>query len=261
MFKQKKTAIVIAAALALPGVAVAEDPQLAEPLAPPSAAAGEEAQLPISANITFTSDYVFRGLSQTNEKFAVQGGFDWESASTGIYIGTWASNVSWTRDLVNESSSAEIDAYLGWKKNWGDWAVDLGYMHFEYPGASIANSDEIYAVGGWKWFYLGYYSIVSEGYFSVQDAQGSDYTVLGAEYTFPMNLTVGGHYGATRLRGDDPNIAGPNSQADYDDYKIFVGYSDATYTGLDYELAWTDTDLKNSQIANNQVYFSITKNF
>ena len=97
----KKAALVAAAALALPGVALAEDPQV-----------------PISANLTFTTDYVFRGLSQTDEKFAVQGGFDWESANYGIYIGTWASNVSWTSALDGgDSSSAEVDVYAGWKKN------------------------------------------------------------------------------------------------------------------------------------------------
>lgn len=241
----KKAALVAAAALALPGVALAKDPQV-----------------PISANLTFTTDYVFRGISQTNEKFAVQGGFDWESANYGIYLGTWASNVSWTSDFLAESSSAEIDAYIGWKKNWGDWGVDLGYIHFNYPGASIANSDEVYAVGSWKWIYLGYYSIVSEGYFSIQDARGSDYTQVGADYTFTNGITIGGSYGATRLSGDDPSIAGPNSQADYDDYKVYVGYSDSTYTGLDFELAWTDTDIDNpSDIAKDRVYFAITKNF
>ena len=238
----KKAALVAAAALALPGVGLAEDPQV-----------------PISANLTFTSDYVFRGISQTDEKFAVQGGFDWESANYGIYIGTWASNISWTDD---EASSAEVDVYFGWKKNWNDWGLDIGYIHFNYPGFSIGNSDEVYATGSWKWIYLSYYRIVSTGYFGVQDARGSEYGQIGADYTFPAGFTIGASYGATRLSGDDPSIAGANSLADYDDYKVYVGYSDTTYTGLDFELAWTDTDIDNpADIAKDRVYFSITKNF
>ena len=86
MFVAKKNAVILAA-LALPGVAAAEP------------------AMPISANVTFTTDYVFRGISQTDEKFAVQGGFDWSSEPTGIYAGAWASNVDFNSDTSVEWNS------------------------------------------------------------------------------------------------------------------------------------------------------------
>lgn len=242
MFTHKKTAFALAAALALPGIASAQD-----------------VPIPISANLTFTTDYVFRGISQTNEKFAVQGGFDWESASTGLYVGTWASNVSF------DEASVELDVYGGWKKSFGDFGVDVGVLHYDYPGESVFNTDELYVTGSWKWISASYYSTISSELFGVRDARGSGYFVIGAEYGLPMGLTVGGTYGMTMLSGDDPTAPGKNDFNDYDDYKIYAGYS---YTGLDFELAYTDTSFDNSsvktglgKIADDRVIFSVSKSF
>ncbi len=245
MQKFNKTAIALAAALALPGLASAQD-----------------AQLPISANVTFTTDYVFRGISQTNEKFAVQGGFDWTSESTGIYVGTWASNISY------DEASVELDGYVGWAKSFGDFGVDVGWLHYNYPGESVLNTDEVYVTGSWKWISASYYYTASSEWFGLKDARGSGYLLLGAEYTFPMGFTVGGTYGSTMLSGDDPDLPLKNDFLDYEDYKVYVGYSDATYTGLDYELAYTDTSFDNDAvktdigpIADDRVFFSVSKSF
>ena len=245
MSTYKKTALVVATALAVPGLASAQD-----------------AQFPISANVTFTTDYVFRGISQTNEKFAVQGGFDWASESTGIYVGTWASNVSF------DEASVELDVYAGWSKSFGEFGLDLGVLHYNYPGESVFNTNELYANGSWKWFTLGYYYTISDEWFGLKDADGSGYLTLGAEYTFPMGIKVGGSYGSTMLSGDDPDEPATNDFLDYEDYKIYVGYSDGTYTGLDFELAYTDTSFDNESvktafgpIADDRVYFSVSKSF
>ena len=239
MANAKTTAFALAAALAVPGIASAQD-----------------AAFPISANVAFTTDYVFRGISQTDEKFAVQGGFDWTSEPTGIYLGTWASNVDF-----NSDTSVELDAYVGWAKTWGDWGLDLGYLHYNYPGESSLNTDEVYITGAWKWISASYYSTVSSEAFGIMDARGSGYFNLAAEYAFPMGLAIGGTYGTTMYSGQTLGV--DNSNADYDDYKLYVGYSDATYTGLDYELAWTDNDINDPRpaIAEDRVFFSISKSF
>jgi uncharacterized protein (TIGR02001 family) len=240
MLKHKKAAL-IAAALALPGIAAAEDNPI-----------------PISANVTFTTDYVFRGVSQTDENAAVQGGFDWESESTGIYLGTWGSNVSWTGE---SSSSVELDVYGGWKKSWGNWGADFGLLHYDYPAASGANTDEIYAKGSWKWITASYYYTISDDWFGVTDGKGSGYLNLAAEYTLPMGLAIGGSYGWTMLDGESGGT--PNDNGDYQDYKIYVGYS---YTGLDFQLGYTGTSFDNDSykpmdIADDRGYFSVSKSF
>ena len=235
MLMHKKKALVLAVALALPGIASAED-----------------VPLPISANVTFATDYIFRGISQTDEKFAVQGGFDWASESTGIYIGTWASNVDFGSD-----TSVELDVYGGWTKSWGDWGLDLGYLHYDYPGESSLNTDELYVGGSWKWVSAKYSYAISDELFGVLDAKGSEYLSIAAAYTLPMGLTLGGSWGMTRLSGSTGNVA--NDTNDYDDYKIYAGYS---YTGLDFELGWTDTDIDNpAPVAEDRVYFLVSKSF
>ena len=71
-----------------------------------------------SYNVGLFSQYIFRGLTQTNNKPALQGGFD-VSHKSGLYLGAWASNVSWPRDTVagaqpySSGGSLEIDIYGG----------------------------------------------------------------------------------------------------------------------------------------------------
>ncbi len=115
--KSMKIALAAAAAtVALSGAAMAEE-------------------LKLSYNVGVTSDYVFRGVSQTQEDPAVQGGVD---ATYGIgYAGVWASNV----DFGSDDPGAEIDFYAGVRPTVGDTALDLGVFYYSYakdkgaPGA------------------------------------------------------------------------------------------------------------------------------
>ena len=78
---------------------------------------------------------MFRGISQTNEKPAIQGGFD-VGHKSGFYVGTWASNISWLSDgNPDVSASMEWDFYGGYK--WAlpaDFVLDLGVLYYWYPG-------------------------------------------------------------------------------------------------------------------------------
>ena len=81
--------------------------------APTLAMAEEESPHSLSANVTLTSDYIFRGISQTGGDPAIQGGLDY-SHKSGFYLGTWASNVGWIEDFQGyESGNMEIDLYGG----------------------------------------------------------------------------------------------------------------------------------------------------
>src|SRR5680860_222068 len=74
-------------------------------------AAAADSPHSISANVGLYSQYIFRGVAQTNTDPALQGGFDYSHAS-GFYAGTWLSNVSWLTDVAAYSSSSlEWDVY------------------------------------------------------------------------------------------------------------------------------------------------------
>ena len=75
----------------------------------------------ISGNVALTTDYRFRGISQTDRNPAVQGGFDW-SHDSGFYLGTWGSNVDF-------AGSLELDYYGGYANNINDnLAYDVGVI-------------------------------------------------------------------------------------------------------------------------------------
>ena len=108
MLNQKLTVAALFAATALPGFALAEDaPKPPEPPKPPYS---------LSANVFLVSDYYFRGITQTWGKPAIQGGFDFVHDS-GIYLGTWASNVSGNQFA---GGSLEWDFYGGYKNKIND---------------------------------------------------------------------------------------------------------------------------------------------
>jgi len=108
----------------------------------PSAAAPEAS--PITANVTIVNDYRYRGISQSNFKPAIQGGFDYAHES-GLYIGNWNSSISWVADgyqgAAPVSAPIEMDFYAGFKKELiGEgFASDIGVLQYYYPTSGMPN--------------------------------------------------------------------------------------------------------------------------
>lgn len=91
--------------------------------------AGTAGAAEISANVALTSDYSFRGWSQTMRDPAIQGGFD-VAFDSGFSFGTWGSNVNF-----GGPESMEWDLYVGWSKDIADGVtLDISAIHFDYPG-------------------------------------------------------------------------------------------------------------------------------
>lgn len=206
-------AIALAGALAVPAVAIAE---AAEPAAAPA---------PFTGNFTLASEYIYRGIGQTNRKPAVQGGFDYAHAS-GLYIGVWGSNISWLSDLPGDiSSSIEIDVYGGYKGGFaGDVSYDLGVLRYNYPGSYPhgfvdADTTEVYAGLGWQWLSAKYSHTVSKhifGWFgdNGEKTRGSGYLELNATFDLGDGWGLTGHAGRQRIKHF--------SDASYTDWKIGV---------------------------------------
>ncbi|MET0181674.1 MAG: TorF family putative porin [Caulobacterales bacterium] len=93
------------------------------------------AEVSYSGNVALTSNYVFRGVSQSDNGPAVQGGFD---VSSGIfYAGTWASSVDfgWDSGTGFDDGGVELDLYAGLKPTLGPVAFDIGVLGYFYPGS------------------------------------------------------------------------------------------------------------------------------
>ncbi|MEY2887200.1 MAG: hypothetical protein RI913_619, partial [Pseudomonadota bacterium] len=108
-------------------------------------AAAPAPEYTIAYNIGATSDYRFRGLKQNGDNAAVQGGIDFAHKS-GVYLGTWASNVSdWA--AANSAVNLEMDFYGGYKTELSGVALDFGMIYYNYPSASkpnLSDTREVY---------------------------------------------------------------------------------------------------------------------
>lgn len=92
------------------------------------------AQAEITANVALTTDYVWRGVSQSDEDPAIQGGLDY-SHDSGFYLGAWGSNVDFD-EAVADPADLELDLYGGYATEIAGIGVDLGVIGYQYPGAS-----------------------------------------------------------------------------------------------------------------------------
>jgi uncharacterized protein (TIGR02001 family) len=231
MFKKTLMAAAVAAAVTSGSVYAAD-------AAPEAAPAEPASPHTFTANVGLYSQYIFRGLSQTNGNPAVQGGFDYayNFGPASVYIGNWNSNISWLTDGGQYSSSSlESDVYAGVKGNFGetDFTWDAGVLQYLYPGnvavgGAKGDTTEVYGALGWKWLSFKASYVVSNKAFAVQDAQGTYYLDLTAAYPVgETGLTLIAHVGDQKYSGNDTrNVGGLSNDAiaSYQDYKLGASY-------------------------------------
>jgi uncharacterized protein (TIGR02001 family) len=197
----------------------------------------------VTGNLYLVSDYQFRGVSQTNEDPAIQGGFDYAHAS-GFYLGTWASNVAFG------AANSEWDVYGGYAGTAGDLGYNVGLLQYIYPGYSDASTTEAYAGVTYKQFGLKASYTISDDYFDMGNGDGTVYWDATANFELSAGLTLGLHYGYT---------AGAGGQFDYSDWKIGLTKE---VSGFNVGLAYTDTDDKSlGDVSEERIIFSIGKTF
>jgi uncharacterized protein (TIGR02001 family) len=95
------------------------------------------AEVGISSNVSATNNYVWRGMTQSASKAAVQGGLDVDM--NGFYAGTWGSNVDF-----GSPATTELDLYAGYGGEVSGIEYDVGYINFVYLNEGTANFEEVY---------------------------------------------------------------------------------------------------------------------
>jgi len=169
-----------------------------------------------TGNLAFTSDYVFRGITQTGGHTALQGGFD-VAHTSGLAAGVWASNVSWAQTTLE----VDLDANYGFSLT-KDVAASVGYIAYVYEGNSSLNTGEINAS-------LSAYGFTAKASHAVTDyfgivGSGTGYYELNYAYEFPAakGLALSLHYGVTD---------GKNAADNDEDYSIALSYPVLGFTG------------------------------
>lgn len=95
--------------------------------------------LTVTGSAALVTDYRFRGISQTDKRFAVQGGLT-VTHSSGLYVSAWGSSID---DYVAAGSDQEIDLIGGYSKTVGAATFDVGVLYYYYPGSGGAPTDFI----------------------------------------------------------------------------------------------------------------------
>lgn len=204
----------------------------------PNLAAAQAAAAPASprtftGNFTLASEYLYRGIAQTRGKPAVQGGFDY-AHSSGIYLGVWASSISWIQDgglgangVNTASAPIEIDTYGGYKGTIsGDWGFDVGFLRYNYPGSNKLggafkpDTNEIYGAVSYKWFSLKYSRTVGTSLFGFAKDDGVTKTKGSGYLDLTGTWDLGSGFGLTAHVGHQ-SIPGLTNGA-YSDYKLGV---------------------------------------
>ena len=185
----------------------------------------------LTGNVGVFSEYIFRGISQTAGKPALQGGFDY-AHSSGLYLGTWASNISWLGDFgAYTKSSLEWDFYGGYKGTFADdWTYDVGLLYYYYPGTANpglikADTFEGYVGIGWK-FLSAKFSYNFDDYFGArpigEETKGTWYLDLGATYPLgDSGASLVAHYGILDVKNDGTG----SGESSYEDWKLGLAYT------------------------------------
>ena len=165
----------------------------------------------VSANVSFATDYIWRGMTQSDGP-AISGGFDYETDG-GFYAGIRGSNVNF-----NDGAGSELDYYFGYGFEVGGIGVDLGYVAFDYPKNKTGLDFEEVVIG------------LSMGDFGFTYALGQDGAPDYNEISYGIG-PVGIAYGSYDNMGENLLISYGFSCGTYDCGIAFSDFSDDGYGG------------------------------
>jgi uncharacterized protein (TIGR02001 family) len=204
--------------------------------------ADEEAEtkaITVNGSATVVSDYRFRGISQTDKNFAVQGSVT-ATHESGLYVGVWGSSID---DYIAAGGDQEIDLIAGYKKTFGATTVDVGSTYYYYPGA-----EQI--IPGFDSDFVEFYGSVSQAVGPVTAKVGAMYAPkqsaldygFGKEDNFYMNGSLSGSVsgvGLTASVGHSFSQSYLTGGIKYTDWSLGASYTTGPVT---FGVSYVDTD-------------------
>ena len=235
-------------------------PQAAEPLVDAKMFPGE-----FSANVSLVSEYYFRGISQTDDAPALQGGFDWsvplgKESGVSAYLGVWGSNVDFNEAGGVDGATLETDIYGGFSGEFGSTGLgwDVGFIYYAYPGAaSSLNYDflEGQVALSYDFGFLAATAGVnySDDYFGKSGE--AYYPKLAIDVPVGKYLTLSAHVAKQYIEKN--TVFG---QPDYVDWSVGATVNVA---GFDLNVTYSDTDISSSRCSDacGMALFSVSRSF
>ena len=212
-----------------------------------SAQEAEEASSPFSWSVAATSDYVFRGASQTDESPALQAGLTW-TAESGFYVGAWASNV----DFGAGGPDVELDTYIGYSTDLGDEFVNLDVMLNRYNYLGGNGSDLAYNELISKLTFDGSFAVTA-AYTNDVWASGEDgwYFNAAKSFSLPADFSLDVSVGKSLF---DSSVA-----RDYTDWGVALGKAWGNFSAtLGYVGTDSDGEINFGELADDRVVLTLT---
>lgn len=192
-----------------------------------------------SGKVGLVSDYLYRGISQTLEGPAIQGGFDYSHTPTGLYAGVWASNVDFGAD-----ANIEIDYYGGITGEFSNGiAWDVGGLYYHYAG-SDDQPEEDFAEAYFSLTYtfadVRYEPGIGAGVYYSPDFFGEDgggvYVYGSLDLSLPQDFGLSFYVGYQDVAGEQST--GP-AGFDYVHYRIGLS---RTFGPVELGVSWNDAN-------------------
>jgi len=171
----------------------------------------------LSYNLAVTNNYVWRGISQTNDKAALQGGIDYKKGT--FYAGAWASNVDF--DYGDNGASTELDLYMGLTPTVGNWSFDFGAIAYTYPSSGGDAIGELKAAVSHP---MGAGTIGTALYLPTETMDDPYYEV-NASYPLSSNVTLSGAIGNFELNSGTCALNPARSCTGYTTANVGITYA------------------------------------
>ncbi|AXV65989.1 MULTISPECIES: TorF family putative porin [Pseudoalteromonas] len=221
----------------------------------PLALLSTSAMADLSTTVTLASDYTFNGVSQTMNDPAIQGSLDYAFADSGMYVGTWASNVDF-----GEGTDIEWDAYLGHFVELNEaLSVDYGIAYYSYHGedySSDGNYFETYA----KFGYTNSLGFTELNFWYAWDYFGTDaghvISMIAHTVEIAPNHAIRASFDISNSL-DGNKFAWDGNDKSYNHYRLAYQTS---FAGFDFELAGENTSL-DWDTADERIVASISRSF
>ena len=197
-----------------------------------------------SANFAVTSDYVFRGFTQSNSDPSINGGFDYANGS--FYAGTWFALIDFED---GSDANLEWDIYAGYAPSYGAFDFDFGFIYYAYPDADVTPQFDFFEV------YAGASTEVAEG-LSVGLNLAISPEFFGETGT-AVWLEASAEYAVTDSFAISAGVGQQSIDAGDDYVATNIG---GTYSagGFDFDVRYHDTDV-DSEFSDGRVVFTISK--
>lgn len=217
----------------------------------------EATESPITGNVAMTSNYMWRGVSLSDNLPAVQGGLTYTFLKTGIYLNLWGSNVKFP-DINGNSATVEFDTVAGIANEVGEhFSYDISVARYNYPGARGVNYNEL--LTRWAFYILTAELDYSANVFNTHSS--GTYYNLGFNYDIPSKYIF--NVSDVAIKGGVGHFSLPRSAglSSYNDYLLQIG---KTWGMYNLALLWTGTNgrsVDEPAIKANHITATLTANF